>query len=254
MRQPTFIITGASRGLGAAIASIAADHGAQVILTARDESALEMQAQKIRQRGGTALPVVGDISRYDDCRRIVDRTLHAFGRIDVLVNNAGTIEPLAPVSEIRYDAWFRHFAVNVHGPAMLCQLAIPHLRETQGRVINVTSHGAELVVPGASAYGASKAALNRFSKILAAEEPAITVILFIPGEVDTQMQEVIRAKGQANEAVHRFFMDLYEQGHLLPPETPARAAVALAFSAPLAWSGEILEWDDERVQELVGPL
>jgi NAD(P)-dependent dehydrogenase (short-subunit alcohol dehydrogenase family) len=251
MNKPTIIITGASQGLGAAIASIAAERGAQVVLAARSAAALERQAQQIEQRGGSALSVVSDISRFEDCQRIVDRTLQVFGKIDALINNAATIEPLATISQIHDEEWRQHFAVNLHGPAMLCQLAIPHLRQTQGRVINVTSHGAEIAIAGASAYSASKAALNRFSKVLAVEEPAIAVILFIPGEVDTHMQEVLRTKGQANEEVHRFFMELYEQGKLLSPETPALAAVHLALGAPLEWSGEILEWNDERVQELV---
>jgi NAD(P)-dependent dehydrogenase (short-subunit alcohol dehydrogenase family) len=253
MKQPTIIVTGASQGLGAAIASVAADQGAQVILTARSEEKLATQAQRITERGGNARAVVGDISRLDDCRRIIDAALSTFGRIDALVNNAGTIEPLAPVAETRAEEWARHIAVNLLGPMMMCRLAIPHLRETRGRVVNVTSHGAELVIPGASAYSASKAALNQFSKTLAAEEPLIAVILFIPGEVDTAMQAVIREKGRGKttEDIYRFFVDLHEQGKLLPAATPALAAVGLALKAPLEWSGEILEWDDDRVQQLI---
>ncbi len=253
MSQPTIIVTGASQGLGAAIASCAADHGAQVVLAARSEPALELQVTKIGQRGGTALAVAGDVSRPDDCQRIVDRTLQAFGKIDALINNAATIEPLAPISDIPPEAWLHHLAVNLLGPIMMCQLAIPHLRQTEGRVVNVTSHGADLAIAGASAYSTSKAALNRFTKVLAVEEPAITAILFIPGEIDTPMQAVIRhkGKGKTSDEVYQFFVDLHEQGKLLPPETPALAAVTLALKAPRAWSGETLEWHDERVQELV---
>jgi NAD(P)-dependent dehydrogenase (short-subunit alcohol dehydrogenase family) len=253
MSQPTIIITGASQGLGAAMAAIAAEQGAQVVLAARSESLLEMQAEQIRQRGGTALAVAGDVGRADDCRRIVERTLEAFGTIDALVNNAATVEPLDAITDIGPAAWSRHLAVNLLGPIMLCQLAIPHLRQAQGRVVNVTSHGADLAIPGTSAYATSKAALNRFSRVLAAEEPAITVILFIPGEVDTAMQAVIRAqaRGKTPDEIYQFFVDLHEQGQLLPPETPAEAAVTLALHAPPEWSGEILEWDDERVQEFV---
>jgi NAD(P)-dependent dehydrogenase (short-subunit alcohol dehydrogenase family) len=251
--QPVLIVTGASQGLGAAIASIAAEHGARVVLAARSEAALEKQAEQIRRRGGTALSVVGDISCFEDCQRIIDHTLRAFGQIDALINNAGTIEPLAPILEAPHEDWAHHMAVNVLGPMMLCQLAIPYLRQTHGRVVNVTSHAAELAIPGASSYSASKAALNRFSKVLAVEEPAITVILFIPGEVDTHMQAVIRnqGKGKTTDQMYQYFMGLYEQGELLPPETPALAATCLALQAPAEWSGEILEWDDARVQKLV---
>jgi NAD(P)-dependent dehydrogenase (short-subunit alcohol dehydrogenase family) len=104
----------------------------------------------------------------------------------------------------------------------------------------------------ASAYSTSKAALNRFSKVLAAEEPEITVILFIPGETDTPMQTVIRekSKGIAPDEIYQYFTELYEHGKLLPPEIPALAAVRLAMEAPHDWSGEILQWDDEKVKAL----
>jgi NAD(P)-dependent dehydrogenase (short-subunit alcohol dehydrogenase family) len=256
MSQPTMVVTGASQGLGAAIASIAAANRAQVVLTARSQPALEEQAEKIAQRGGKALAVPGDISRYEDCQKIIDRTVRTFGRIDALVNNAGIIEPLAPILEGQPNEWAKHMATNLLGPVMMCQLAIPYLRQTQGRIINLTSHAAELAIPGASAYSTSKAALNRFSKVLAVEEPDITVILFIPGEIDTPMQAVIREKGKGKtpEEFYRFFIDLYEQGKLLPPETPALAAISLAFRAPREWSGEILQWDEERVQKLENGL
>jgi NAD(P)-dependent dehydrogenase (short-subunit alcohol dehydrogenase family) len=252
MNQPTIIVTGASQGLGAAIASMAASRGANVVLTARSASLLEAQVQKISQRGENAQAVVADISRFEDCQKIVDTALQAFGRIDALINNAGTIEPLAPIVDGQPDHWAHHMAVNVLGSVMMCQLAIPFLRQTGGRVINVTSHAAEIAIPGAAAYSTSKAALNRFSKVLAVEEPAITVILFIPGEVDTPMQAVIReqGKGKTPDDIHQFFVDLYQQKKLLPPEMPALAAIRLALTAPHEWSGEILEWDDERVQSL----
>jgi NAD(P)-dependent dehydrogenase (short-subunit alcohol dehydrogenase family) len=253
MTRPTLIVTGASQGLGAAIASLAAANGAQVVITARSQDALEKQAQLIEQRGGKALVVPGDVSRTEDCQNIVDRTVQTFGRIDALINNAGVIEPLGPLAEVQSTAWAQHMEVNLLGPVRLCQLAIPYLRQTQGRILNLTSHAAQIAIPGASAYSASKAALNRFSKVLAEEEPLITVILLIPGEVDTPMQAVIRAKarGKTPDAFYQYFVDLHEKGGLLPPEIPARVAVDLALRAPPEWSGEILQWNDDRVQEFL---
>lgn len=148
--QPVIIVTGASKGLGAAIATVAAQHGASVVLTARSQAELEFQAEKIRQSGGNVLSVVGDVSRYDDCRKTVAQTMQIFGRIDALINNAGTIEPLGSISEAPYNDWADHVAVNLLGMMMMCQIAIPHLRQTKGRVINITSHAAEISVHGAS--------------------------------------------------------------------------------------------------------
>ncbi|MEZ4770444.1 MAG: SDR family NAD(P)-dependent oxidoreductase [Caldilineales bacterium] len=253
---PVIVVTGASKGLGAAIAEVAAEHGASVVLTARSQPELEVLANRIRQRGGKALSVAGDIARLEDCRKIVAQTVQSFGRIDALINNAATIEPLGPVSELDSEEWAGHLAVNLLGPAMMCQLAIPFLRRTRGKVINVTSQAAEISLPGASAYSSSKAALNRFSKTMAVEEPDITVILFIPGQLDTPMQAVIRqkGKGKTNDDTYQYFVDLHQQGRLLPPVTPATAAVGLALNAPVQWSGEVVEWDDERVQEIVRSL
>ncbi len=251
-KHPAIIVTRASRGLGAAIAEIAAERGACVALAARSPKELEIQAEKIRQRGGNAISIVADVTRFEDCQKIIQQTVKSFGRIDALINNAGTIEPLDSIAHVNHQDWARHIAVNVLGPMMMCQLAVPYLRETRGKIINLTSHAADLAFPGYSAYSASKAALNRFSKTLATEEPNITIVLLIPGEVDTSMQSVIRekGKGKTTDEAYQFFLDLYEQGKLLPPETPARAVVSLALKAPRELSGEILEWDDERVQEL----
>jgi NAD(P)-dependent dehydrogenase (short-subunit alcohol dehydrogenase family) len=254
MSQPTMIVTGASRGLGAAIAYMAATSGFQVVLTARSKAALDQQAQKIEQLGGKALAIPGDVSRFEDCKNIIDQTMQTFGRIDALINNAAVIEPFGPISGVSPEEWSRHLGVNLLGPMMMCQLAIPYLRPTRGRMINLTSHAAESALPGASAYSTSKAALNRFSKVLAVEEPDLTVILLIPGEVDTPMQEIIRtkSKGKTDDGIYQYFVDLYQQGRLLPPEQPAKAVVSLALSAPHEWSGEILEWDEARVQALDG--
>jgi NAD(P)-dependent dehydrogenase (short-subunit alcohol dehydrogenase family) len=254
--QPVIIITGASKGLGAAIASVAAGYGAKVVQTARSESQLLSQAQEIQQNGGAAHSVVGDICRFDDCQRIIKETIQTFGRIDALINNAGLIEPLAPVSEADHTEWAYHIGVNLLGPMMLCQMAIPYLRRTKGRVINITSHAAEISIPGASAYSSSKAALNRFSRTVALEEPEVTILLFIPGETDTPMQTAIRekGKGKTTDDFYQYFVELYEQGKLLPPKMPALAAVGLAFRAPHELSGEILQRDDERVQELIKQL
>lgn len=253
MDRPTIIITGASRGIGAASAVIAAEKGAQVVMTARTRSALETQARLIEQRGGSVLVVEGDISHYEDCQKIIAQTIQAFGRIDAVINNAAWIGPIGFVAEVQPEDWTLALEINLFGPFRMCHEAVPFLRRTNGKVVNISSGAAVWAAPGGSAYCSSKAALNQFSKILAVEEPEITVIAFDPGDTDTPMQAEIREKGnvKAFGAYHQFFIDRYEKGKLRPPEAASLDVIALAMAAPHAWTGKFIRWGDIRMQRLV---
>jgi NAD(P)-dependent dehydrogenase (short-subunit alcohol dehydrogenase family) len=256
MNRPTIIITGASHGIGAAAAIIAAEKGAQVVLTARNREELERVAHKITLRDGATRVVDGDISRYDVCQEIVIQTVQAFGRIDAVINNAAMIGPLDLVADIPPEEWKRTLEVNLFGPVQLCMEAIPHLRQANGRVINMSSTAAVMAIPGGSAYCTAKAALNHFSKVISIEEPAITTVIYNPGDVNTPMQAEIRAKGGIKpfEEVYHYLVDAYEQGQLLPPENPALGAVALALIAPHEWTGEFIQYEEERMQNLIRAL
>jgi len=253
MDRPTIIITGASRGIGAASALIAAEKGAQVVLTARTRSALETQARLIEQRGGSVLVVEGDISRQEDCHKIIAQTIQKFGRIDAVINNAAWIGPIGLVAEVQPEDWTRALEINLFGLFRMCHEAVPYLRQTNGKVVNISSGVAVWAAAGGSAYCSSKAALNQFSKVLAVEEPDITVVMFDPGSTDTPMQAELREKGnvKAFEAYYQFFVDLYEQGELRPPEVASLDVVALAMAAPHAWTGKFIRCDDKRMQKLV---
>lgn len=253
MTSQTIIITGASRGLGAATARIAAQMDANVVLTARTEEDLRTVAQEIEAAGGRALAVVGDISQAADCQRVVAETVKAYGQVDALVNNAGVLAPIAPIADGDADAWKVSWAINVHGPFMLAQAALPYLRERSGRVINVSSGAAVKVLPGWAAYCVAKAALNQFTWALAEEEPAITAIAFRPGVVDTAMQATIRREGATGmpEEVYSRFVRYHEEHELLPPEVPGCALAVLACHAPHEWSGAFLARNSEQVQSLV---
>ena len=248
----TIIITGASRGLGAATAKLAATRGASVVLNARSADALAEVVREIEAAGGTALAVPGDVSQEDNCRRLVDRAVSTFGRLDALINNAGILPPIAPIAEAEPLGWQKNLEVNLLGPVLLTQAALPHLRRQKGRAIHVSSGAAVSAIPGWGAYSVSKAGVNHFNKILAAEEPAITTLAFRPGVVDTAMQTLIRneGSGQMPADKHAYFVNLHQQGKLLPPEKPGRALAMLALYAPPAWSGEFIQWDDERIKSL----
>ncbi len=253
MTAKTIIITGASRGLGLAAARDAANLGANVVLFARSAEKLEQEALAIRDGGGKALAVSGDISQEADCRRVVERTIAHFGRIDALVNNAGIIEPIAPLAEASIDAWRQNLLTNVLGPMMLTQAALPYLRQNRGRVINVSSGASTYAIPGWGAYCTAKGALNQFNRVLSVEEEMVTAIAVRPGVVDTDMQAIIRQMGAAGmpESAYQRFVRLRDEGELLPPEAPGGAIAVLALFAPRDWDGEFVAWDEERVQELV---
>jgi 3-oxoacyl-[acyl-carrier protein] reductase len=253
MNRPTIIITGASQGIGAAAALIAAGKGARVVISARNRDALEKIAGQITQHGGSACVVAGDISDYAVCQSIVQQAMQTFGRIDAVINNAGIIGPLSMVANLPPDEWKRTLEVNLLGPVWLCREAIPYLRQTSGRIVNISSGAAVNPIPIGSAYCAAKSALLHFSKVLSLEEPDLTIISFYPGEVDTPMQAEIRAKGRVEpfEGIHDFFIEQYEQGRLLTPEQSALATVALALAAPHEWTGAFIEFGEERVQQLI---
>ncbi|NLG98972.1 MAG: SDR family NAD(P)-dependent oxidoreductase [Chloroflexi bacterium] len=252
MNSRVLIITGASRGLGAAAARAAAELGANVTLASRSPDGLNAVLKEIEAGGRRGLAVRADVSRADDCREVIRQTVEAFGRIDGLINNSGMIEPIAPLAEADIDEWALNLSVNLLAPVRLIQLALPHLRQSRGRIVNVTSGAAVAVIGGWTAYSAAKAALNHLTRILAQEEPQVTTLALRPGIVDTAMQSAIRAKGKGRmaEANYRRLAGAYETGTLLPPDLPGRAMALLALYAPPEWSGEVLNWDDDRVKQL----
>jgi len=248
----TMIITGASRGLGEATARIAAEMGANVVINARSEGRLKAVADHIKSTGGSALAIPGDVTREDDRRRLVDAALETFGRIDALVNNAGVLEPLDHLADSNPSAWQYNLEVNLFGAVDLTRAVLPSLRASHGRLVHVSSGAAFNPTPGWSAYCASKAAINQFSRVLALEEPDITSLTFRPGAVDTRMQSIIRQVGQEvmDEERYERFIRLYQEGELLPPEKPGRALALLALHAPHEWSGEFIQWNEDRLQSL----
>ena len=254
MSQSSIIITGASRGLGRAIALELARLGAAVAINARSEDLLVSLKAEIEGAGGRAVMLAGDVSQPDVAERLVAAAVLAFGRLDGVVNNAGVLEPLARIEHVDPEAWKRNLEINVLGPLLLTQAALPHLRRAPvGRVINVSSGAAVRPTVGWSAYCSGKAALNMLTGVLALEEPELVTLAVRPGRVDTAMQEVLRQQGgeAMSSDVYQRFVTYHQQGQLLPPQVPARALAVLALWAPQSWSGEFLSWDDPRVQQLV---
>jgi NAD(P)-dependent dehydrogenase (short-subunit alcohol dehydrogenase family) len=243
------MVSGASRGVGAATARWLAKAGAAVTLFARSAKALNAVADDVRQLGGSALVFKGDVSDAGACRAAVAKTRDRFGRLDAVVNNAGMVEPLASVSDSDVERWQYNIAVNLLGPFYLIRAAIAELRPQNGRIINVSSGAATISVENASAYCAAKAALNHFSRVLADEEPHLTVVAVRPGVVDTQMQDTIRQKGQGVMSTEQlaYYQDLKTEGQLEKPEVPGRSIAWLALHAPRGFSGQFLNYDDPSI-------
>ncbi len=249
----TMIVSGASRGIGAAIATEASGKGVNLVLNARSGDALEALSSSLAGSKSDVAIVSGDVSSKEVCERIVGKAVERFGGIDVVVNNAGVLEPVGPLDAVDSDEWVRNLMVNVAGPVLLTKSALPSLRKRKGCIINISSGAAIKAVRGWSAYCTSKAALNHFNRMLSAEYPEIIAVAVSPGMTATDMQLRIRESGAGGmpEDEHRRFVDAFEKGKLRSPEMVARAIVAVALKPPAELNGEFVTLEDPRVTALI---
>lgn len=249
----TMIVTGASRGIGAAIAKEAAGKGINLLLNARSEDALKAIAETLGGDATRLAIVAGDISDEKVCERVVATAVEHFSGIDVVVNNAGVLDPIGPLDAVAGSEWVRNLLVNVIGPVLLSQRAIRFLSERSGCIINISSGAAVKAIRGWSAYCTSKAALNHFTRMLAAEYPQITSVAVSPGMTATDMQVMIRERGERRmpHDEYRRFVEAHQRGELRSPQSVARAIVALGLGAPRAMSGEFVTVDDPRITSLL---
>jgi NAD(P)-dependent dehydrogenase (short-subunit alcohol dehydrogenase family) len=186
------LITGASRGLGAALARFLAGQRYDLVLTARDADALEAAARGLDRSGGRIAAIAGDVADPAHRQRLVEAAA-SLGGLDLLVNNASTLgpSPLPPLSELPLFALEDIFGVNVLAPLGLIQLALPLLEGRGGLVVNISSDAAAGGYPGWGGYGASKAALDLLSLTLANElaERGVGVVAVDPGDMRTAMHQ-----------------------------------------------------------------
>lgn len=183
------IVTGGTRGIGRSIAEGFAAAGADVVVASRKAEACAETQAALEAMGGNALGVPTHLGEPDDLRALVDATVDRFGGVDIVVNNAATA--LAQmIEDITPDAWQKVFDVNLRGPVLLVQAALPHLRASEhGSVINVVSVGAFLFSSYTSMYASAKAGLLSYTRSMAAElaPDGIRVNALAPGTVDTDM-------------------------------------------------------------------
>ena len=243
------LVTGAGRGIGRSVAIGLAEMGASVALVSRSELELEEVAAAISASGGSALVAPADVSDRAQISAVLGRIVDELGPVDILVNNAAVLWPVAPSTTIDIAEFARTIEINVLAPVALTFDVLPSmLARRWGRIVNVSSGivARPQMMGGANAYVTSKSALEGHTINLANElaETGVSVNVYRPGGVDTSMQGWVRAQGpqRVGAALHERFVKNFEGGTLISPE--ASAASLLRRIAGNA-TGQIWDVQDE---------
>lgn len=238
------VITGGGRGIGRAIALAYAREGAMLGVAARSEAELEDAVSAVSELGAEAIAVPTDVTSAEDTVRLARRVAERFGRIDVLVNNAGISGPVGPLQDNDIDEWVRTINVNITGTFLVCRAVIPvMLAQGGGKIINLSGAGATNAWSNMSAYCSSKAAVVRLTEVLAQEldGQGITVNALGPGSVHTSMWD--RMTEQAAEAgadfIHQLGLRVTSGGGASIDEC-AQLAVWLASEDSGALTGRLI--------------
>ena len=245
MSGKTVVITGASRGIGAETARVFAAAGANVALLARSQGAIADLAGEI---GDQALAIPCNIARYSDVAAAIDATVEAFGTLDVLINNAGAIEPISRVAEADPDAWAEIIDVNLKGVFYGVRAALPAMKaQGGGSILTISSGAAHNPIEAWSHYCSSKAGVHMLTQCLDKEEVenGIRAIGLSPGTVATQMQKEIKASGI--NPVSQLDWDVH-----IPADWPARALLWMCGSDADEWCGREISLRDEDIRRKVG--
>jgi 3-oxoacyl-[acyl-carrier protein] reductase len=243
------IITGASRGIGAAAAAALAEAGAAVMLAARDGARASGVADAINAKGGRAVAMACDIVDYAGVERLAGETQQRFGAIDILVNNAGVAEPLGALAQGNPNQWGENVRINVIGAYHVARAVLAHmLAAHQGRIIHISSGGTHRAIEGISAYCVSKAGLAMLSRAITAEyaDAGIKVFDLNPGIIDTDMVGLVRASGAATALGH------IPRSALAPVDHPAAAIRYLCTVAADDLAGTEASLRDPEFRRRVG--
>ena len=182
MKNKTVIITGASSGIGKACAEVFLKRGANVVISGRNSDNLEKAATELRKTGGQVLTVAGDVSRENDCKVLIEKTVETFGGIDVLINNAG-ISMRALFAGLNLDVMRKLMDINFWGTVYCTKYALPYLLKAKGSVVGVSSIAGYNGLPGRTGYSASKFAMQGFLDALRIEnlKTGLHVLVACPG-------------------------------------------------------------------------
>jgi len=226
------LVTGGGRGIGRATALAFAAAGAKVAIASRTAKELSATVRAMRAAGGQGLSVPTDISAARSVAALVRTVAQKLGPVDVLINNAGLLEPIGPIWATRTTAWRKNVRVNLEGVYLCARAVLPAMIQRQhGTIINVSSGAARSPRFGWSAYCAGKAGVDQLTRVMALEleQYHINVNGLYPGTSDTRMQELIRAApDEAMGGDVQVFRDRHTHGLNLSPDAPARLIVWLA--------------------------
>ncbi|SFO85781.1 3-oxoacyl-[acyl-carrier protein] reductase [Chitinophaga sp. YR627] len=233
------LVTGASKGIGAAIAKHLAAEGAKVVVNyASDKEGAEKVVKAVTDNGGTAIAVQANVANEADVNRLFDETKNAFGGLDVLINNAG-IYQYEPIEQVSANSFHQQFNINVWGSILTIQASLKLFGEKGGNIINVSSAASKMPMTTGSVYSASKAALDAITVALSKELGArnIRINSLLPGSTDTEGTHTSGVMGSDFEKVLVANTPLGRMGQ---PEDIAKVAAFLA-SDDSAWiTGELL--------------
>ena len=238
----TALVTGASRGIGRAIAVAFAAHGADVALGGRDTEALEVTRAAVEAHGRKAVLVAADVTDPAAVQGMVDGAISALGHLDTVVNNAGGNNFMVPFAQIRPSGWEKVMRLNLDSVVQVCRTVAPHLLERRsGSVINVSSVTGLMGVPLMSHYATAKAAVIALSKSLAVEWAwaGVRCNALVPGWVATELTEFARG----NEGMEQGILGRVPMQRWATPEEIAGPAVFLASDAASFVTGQALAVD-----------
>lgn len=224
------LITGASKGIGEAIAVVYAAHGAKVVINSRKQEELDKVAGKIKSAGGDCMALAGNTGEASSLKMLVDRTVEKYGGIDIVVNNAASNPAFGPVVQTEEWAYDKIMDVNVKAPFELSKLAYPHLKQRGGgSVINLSSIAGDTPDPGLGIYSVSKAALNMLTKVMAKEwgPDNIRVNAICPGLIKTKFSQAL----WQDENMLKRFMKMVPMGRMGTVDEIAALALFLASDA-----------------------
>ena len=226
IKNKAVVITGASSGLGEATARLLSAQGASVVLGARRVERIQSLANELTGNGGKALAIPTDVTDYDQVKKLVDAAVQTYGRIDVMINNAGLM-PQSPLERLKIDDWNQMIDVNIKGVLYGIAAALPHMKaQKSGHIINVSSVAGHKVHPNSAVYAATKHAVRAISEGLRMEMKPynIRTTVISPGAVDTELP---------NSVTEPDIAEIVRKAHerAIPADTFARA-VAYAMSQP----------------------